>query len=192
MTAALFTLLASVTAVAGLYVVTSRDLVRAVLWLALALLGTAGLYALLDAPFLSGIQVLTYVGGVVTLMLFGVMLTRHHDGSEIATESADRLRAGVVSLAFFAVVSGAVLRTDFEALVPAEPPPGVGDTRALGRALLDDHILAFEAASVLLLAAIIGATVLVRRREPGAAPRPAGAPADRTTDRAAASGADHP
>jgi len=83
----------------ALRVVTSRDLVHAVLWLAVALLGTAVLYALLHAPFLAGIQVLTYVGGVVTLMVFGVMVTRKHEAATVSigmpffTWSASRPRA---------------------------------------------------------------------------------------------------
>lgn len=156
-----FGIVALVTFVSALFVVRSRNLVHAVLWLALSLLGTAVLYALLDAPFLSGIQVLTYVGGVVTLMIFGVMVTRRHDGSVIEAGSVKGLRGALAALGLFAVLAAAVLNGP-------PPPEGVKPmttTRAMAHTLLGEHLLAFEAASLLLLAAIVGAIVLVRRRD---------------------------
>ena len=151
-------------------VVTSRDLVRAILWLAGTLLGTAVLYALLHAPFLAGVQVLTYVGGVVTLMVFGVMVTHKHDGTTVAIDGSARGRAALVALGFFALVAGAILKTDLSTLTPVETP----STQDLALSLLDRYLLAFEVASVLLLAAIVSAVVLARRRDP--APEAAGTP----------------
>jgi len=143
-------------------VVTCRDLVRAILWLAATLLGTAVLYALLHAPFLAGVQVLTYVGGVVTLMIFGVMVTRKHEGATFTIGGAGRLRGALAALAFFIVVATAILRTDLSSLTAVEPP----STQDLAVSLLDRYLLAFEVASVLLLAAIVSAVVLARRRDP--------------------------
>jgi len=142
--------------------VTCRNLVHAVLWLAATLLGTAVLYALLYAPFLAGVQVLTYVGGVVTLMVFGVMVTRKHDGTTVTIDGTKRLRGGLAAGAFFAVVAWAIYRTDLSPLVPVETP----STQDLAYSLLDRYLIAFEVASVLLLAAIISAVVLARRRDP--------------------------
>jgi NADH-quinone oxidoreductase subunit J len=153
--------------VPALRVVTSRDLVRAILWLAATLLGTAVLYALLHAPFLAGVQVLTYVGGVVTLMVFGVMVTRKHEGTAFTIDGTGRLRGALAALGFFAVVAAAIVRTDLSALTVVEPP----STQDLAFSLLDPYLLAFEVASVLLLAAIVSAVVLARRRDP--APDPA-------------------
>jgi NADH-quinone oxidoreductase subunit J len=146
----------------ALRVVTSRDLVHAVLWLAVALLGTAVLYALLHAPFLAGIQVLTYVGGVVTLMVFGVMVTRKHEAATVSIDGANRVRGALAAGAFFAVVAWAIFRTDLSSLTAVETP----STRDLAMALLDRYLIAFEVASVLLLAANISAVVLARRRDP--------------------------
>jgi NADH-quinone oxidoreductase subunit J len=146
----------------ALRVVTSRDLVRAVLWLAVTLLGTAVLYALLAAPFLAGVQVLTYVGGVVTLMVFGVMVTRKHDGTTVAIDGTNGVRGGLAALVFFGLVASAIVRTDLSGLVAVRTP----STQELALALLDRYLLAFEVASVLLLAAIVSAVVLARRRDP--------------------------
>ena len=158
-----FGLVAAVIVVSALFVVCSRNLVHAVLWLALALLGTSGMYALLDAPFLAGVQVLTYVGGVVTLSIFGVMVTRRHEGVEAAAESYPGLRGAATAGVLFAVLATAIWRTDFP--VAAALPPTV-PVSELAHALLDEYLLPFEAASLLLLVAIVGAVVLVRRRDP--------------------------
>lgn len=161
----LFVLVALATAVSALMVVRTKDLVHAVLYLALVLLGTAVIYGLLEAPFLAGVQVLTYIGGVVTLMIFGVMVTRHHGGASPPAETADGARGLIVALGFFAVLAAGILQTDFGPMsAVAAPGP-----KALARQLLDDHLLAFEAASLLLLAAIIGAVVLARKRDPAPA-----------------------
>jgi NADH-quinone oxidoreductase subunit J len=143
-------------------VVTCRDLVRSVLWLAVTLLGTAVLYALLHAAFLAGVQVLTYVGGVVTLMVFGVMVTRKHEASTVPVDGTSKLRGALAALAFFGVVSAAIFRTDLSSLLPVETQ----STQDLAVSLLDPYLLAFEVASVLLLAAIVSAVVLARRRDP--------------------------
>jgi NADH-quinone oxidoreductase subunit J len=156
--------------VPAIRVVTCHDLVRAILWLAATLLGTAVLYALLHAPFLAGVQVLTYVGGVVTLMIFGVMVTRKHEGTSFTIDGSARLRGALAALAFFAVVGVAIWKTDLSPLTAVETP----STQELALSLLDRYLLAFEVASVLLLAAIVSAVVLARRRDP--APEPASKP----------------
>lgn len=167
-----FALVALVLLASAMQVVRTRDLVRAVLWLALTLLSTAALYALLDAPFLAGVQVLTYVGGVVTLMVFGVMVTRRHEGTTHDAGSASWLRGLGAALALFAVLTTAILRSKLGGGAGAD-----GVTVAqLARSLLGEHLLAFELASLLLLAAMIGAVALARRRDsaPGEAVEPAG------------------
>jgi len=166
-----FALLALVLVIVpALRVVTSRDLVRCIFWLAATLFGTAVLYVLLHAPFLAGVQVLTYVGGVVTLMVFGVMVTRKHEGTTVTIDGAGRVRGALAALGFFAVVAIAILRTDLSSLAAVEPP----STQQLAFSLLDRYLLAFEVASVLLLAAIVSAVVLARRRDPE--PAPGGSP----------------
>jgi len=157
-----FSAVAAVTVASALAVVRSKNLIRAVLWLALSLLGTAVLYAMLGAPFLAGVQVLTYIGGVVTLIIFGVMVTRRHEGATITADHADGDRGLLVAGALFVLFALATFNTEL-GTGEAPPPPA---TAELASALLGAHLLAFEAASLLLLAAIIGAVVLARRRDP--------------------------
>lgn len=141
-------------------VVTSENLVHVVLYLAVTLIATAGVYAQMDAGFLAAIQILLYTGGVITLMLFAVMLARRNGGSVPAEGHASPARAVAVAglvalLSGYTIVRGGAPKRLPEALSTAE----------LGRVLLDPLALPFEALSVLLLGAMIGAIVLARRKD---------------------------
>ena len=168
-----FGLLAVVTLYSGLRVVTTRNLVHTVLWLGMMLAATAALFLLLRAPFLAAVQLILYTGGVLTLMLFGVMLTHRDRGfTAVPNESRDRVRAAVLAGTTFAVLATAILGTTD---LPDRPPVDV-PTQQIGEAFLTEHVLAFEVLSLLLLAAVLGAIVLARRQDPnpggdGDAPR---------------------
>ena len=162
-----FAFVSAVTFFSAVRVVATANLVRAVFWLALSLLGTAVLYGLLEAPFLAGVQVLTYVGGVVTLMIFGVMVTRQHDGTAVVAESADQPRAAIISGGLAVLMGLAIYKTE----LPQTPIVAVQTTSQLAHALLGPNLIAFEVASLLLLAAIIGAVVLARKKDPDPATR---------------------
>lgn len=168
MESALFAALAACALLSAVAVVRAANLIHATLWLGAALLATAALYAALGASFLAAVQVLVYVGGVVTLMVFGVMMTRRHDGLVAPAESRRQGPAAAVALTLFGATAWAIRAT--RGLDAPLPSPERATTAALGRALVVDHVLAFEALSLLLLAAIVGAVVLARRRDPGARP----------------------
>jgi len=174
MEALAFGVVAGCALLSALAVVRSADLVRAVLWLGVTLFSTAVLYAMLGASFVAGVQVLLYVGGVVTLMIFGVMVTRRHEGVAQKLERPASARAAAVALGIFGAVAWAILATGG---LDAPTAPPATSTADLGRALLRDHVLAFEAVSMLLLAAMVGAIVIARRRDPGAVKRPIDRPA---------------
>ncbi len=158
-----FGVIAACVAISALFVVLSRRLVRSVLWLAVTLVATAALYAMQGASFLAAVQVLVYVGGVVTLMIIGVMVTRRHEGIGVEIDTTGALRAGIVSVALFAVFAFAVLTTPG---IDAPVEPQTTTTAALGRAILVDHVFSFEVMSFLLLGAIVGAIVIARRKDP--------------------------
>lgn len=142
--------------------VLSRNLVHSVLFLALVLVATAGVYARLSAGFLAGAQVLLYAGGVITLAIFAVMLSSRLEGGPILHGSARRGRGALVALAVAGLFCGVLLQTEFAI------PHGVAvvDSAALGRSFLGEFVLPFEVLSVLLVAALIGAVVISRREDP--------------------------
>lgn len=157
-----FAIVAAVIVVSALFVVRAANLIHSVLWLGVTLLGTAALYAQLNAPFLAGVQVLTYVGGVVTLMIFGVMVTRRHDGIDAVAQTEGADRGFIFASALFVVLALVTWKS-----APHVPNPApVASSADLARALLDEYLIGFEVLSLLLLAAIVGAVVLVRRRDP--------------------------
>jgi NADH-quinone oxidoreductase subunit J len=167
-----FAVVAICALVSAIFVVRSADLIRAVLWLGITLIATAALYAMLGASFLAGVQLLLYVGGVMTLMVFGVMITRRHVGiATTTTDTVHPVRGAIVALALFGVVANAIVKTEGLDTAPAVPlaPLTLVD---LGNAILHEHVLAFEVLSLLLLAAIIGAVVIARRHDPGPATAP--------------------
>lgn len=148
----------------GFKVVTTKNLVHTVLWLGLTLATTAVLFILLDAAFLAAIQIILYTGGVLTLMLFGVMLT-HRDASFTGIQNPSHRTAPgfLLAVSVAAMLGGAIARTE----LPTTPAGAPTTTRELGVALFTDHVLAFEVLSLLLLGAVLGAIVLARKRDAG-------------------------
>ncbi len=157
----LFFILAIVAVAAGVGVVAQRNAVRSALFLLVNFCCLAGLYVLLNAPFVAAVQVIVYAGAIVVLFLFVVMLL----GMERAEEAPDPLRYQWIVGGLLGVL---LLVGNVWALIPMDMGPGPGlamdSVRLLGAALLTDYAIPFELASVVLLVAIIGAVVLAKRR----------------------------
>jgi NADH:ubiquinone oxidoreductase subunit 6 (subunit J) len=143
----------------ALAVVLSKNLFHSVLWLALALTGTAGVFLLLEAEFLAAVQLLLYAGGIVTIVVFAIVVTERLVGERI-TQTNRRITAGAVtSLALIALVVDAILRQP----LPATREPLTTDlTRTIGESVLTRFVLPFELLGVLMLAAMLGAVYFAR------------------------------
>ncbi|MER6537996.1 NADH-quinone oxidoreductase subunit J [Streptomyces sp900105755] len=166
-----FVLVGLVTFGAALVTVTTRQLVHAALWLVVALGGLAVEYLLLTAEFIAWVQVLIYVGSVVVLLLFGLMLTRAPIGRSPDADSGNRWVAVAVAVAAAAALVWVVVdafRTTWIDLDGA----AAGSTKVTGASLFQNWVLPFEALSVLLLAALVGAIVLSRKAKADQAPPP--------------------
>ncbi|WP_119286757.1 NADH-quinone oxidoreductase subunit J [Streptomyces sp. YIM 130001] len=156
-----FVLVGLVTFGAALVTVTTKQLVHAALWLVVALGGLAVEYLLLTAEFIAWVQVLIYVGSVVVLLLFGLMLTRAPIGRSPDADSGNRVPALVVALAAAAALVWVVVDAFRTQWIDLGSPSG--STDAVGAILFKHWVLPFEALSVLLLAALVGAIVLSRK-----------------------------
>ncbi|WP_328943110.1 NADH-quinone oxidoreductase subunit J [Streptomyces sp. NBC_00250] len=159
-----FLLVGLVTLGAALVTVTTRQLVHAALWLVVALGGLAVEYLLLTAEFIAWVQVLIYVGSVVVLLLFGLMLTKAPIGHSPDADSRNKPAAIAVAIAAAAALVWVVVdafRTTWIDLDGAVQ----GSTKVSGEILFRHWVLPFEALSVLLLAALVGAIVLSRRKQ---------------------------
>ncbi|HSJ62177.1 MAG TPA: NADH-quinone oxidoreductase subunit J [Jiangellaceae bacterium] len=157
-----FVLLGALALGAGALAVTTARVVHAALWLAASLAAVAGCFLLLAAELLVWIQVLIYVGAVVVLVLFALMLTRAPTGPVPGAPRARLIVAGVVAAATAAVLLGTLLGTLGGERIDLDSTR-VGTASEMGGALFSGWVLPFEALSVLLLAALIGAIALTRR-----------------------------
>jgi len=142
-------------------VVRATDLVRMVLWLAATLFVTAVAYVQLGADLLGALQVLLYTGGIVTLMLFAVLLTWQKQDGKPAAQVHNPARGAFCALALLGVLVWTITQASLPEAVGIEP-----DSAMVGKLFLTEHVLAFEALSVLLLAVMVGAIVLSRRSDP--------------------------
>ena len=161
MTSFVIILLAFITLSSAVYVVTSKNLVRSAVALFFTLFGIAGLYILLYADFVAGAQVMIYVGGILVLIIFGVMLTNKMDKPSIANSSQNQIIAAGVSIVFFVAQVFVILNTKW---VDSGGEPIDETVKDIGRLLMKEYLLPFEIVSVLLLAALIGAATLARKK----------------------------
>jgi len=145
----------------GVLVVTSKQLVHAALWLVVSFAAVAACYLLLTAEFVAWVQVLIYVGAIVVLLLFGIMLTRAPIGRSADLDSGNRIAALVVAAGTAATLVTVLVRALRTAYADLSGDPA-GSAGAVGDSLFRSWVLPFELLSVLLLAALVGAIVLSR------------------------------
>ncbi len=161
MEAILFILFGGVAVGASIMVVTRKNPLSSAVFLILALVAVAVLFVLRQAHFLAAIQVIVYAGAVIVLFLFVIMLTNVPE-DRLPVERATVMRFLGVAVAGILVLEGALLAGRFS--MRKDPEAGGGTVEAVGRALFTDYLLAFEVTSVLLLAAVIGAITLAKKK----------------------------
>jgi NADH-quinone oxidoreductase subunit J len=158
----IFIVLSLLTLGAAIMVVTSRSLFRSALWLILTFGGIAALFILLQAEFLAVVQVLIYIGAIATLIIFAIMLSRSlMDPNEPRFNDQWRLVVGFGALLFVALAA-IVTQIPWPVDVAAVPPDAI---QQLGAGFVGAYVVPFEVASVLLVAALIGAIIVARERE---------------------------
>ena len=155
-----FWIIALTMAVAAVGVVTMKNIVHCALYLVMVLAGIAGLYILLAAEFVFAVQLIVYIGAIVVLFLFGIMLTRAPMRKTGEFDNDQRILAGLVSLLIFGVLAY-LLSDQFSGdhLRLGQPT----QTSAIADSIFRSYVVGFEVVSMLLLAALVGAIVLARR-----------------------------
>jgi NAD(P)H-quinone oxidoreductase subunit 6 len=152
--------LALITVISALFTAFSRNIVHSAFALFGALAGVAGLYALLSADFLFIIQVFIYIGGILVVTIFAVMLTQGIADVNISNRAVGVIPALATVIAVAAVMVYAIIRTSWYDIKPGPIAP---TTYGIGNAFLGPYVLPFEIASLVLLAALIGAIVISRQ-----------------------------
>jgi NADH-quinone oxidoreductase subunit J len=143
----------------ALAVVLTKNLFHSVLWLALALVGTAGIFLSLEAEFLAAVQVLLYAGGVVTVVVFAIVVTEQLIGERLS-QTSRRVALGAATSA--GVLAGILSTIAGAPLADSRPAMPLDLTQELGLSVLTRYVLPFELLAVLLLVALIGATYFAR------------------------------
>lgn len=155
-----FGIIAFVMVVAALFVVTTKNIVHAALWLVVVLAGVAAQYILAAAEFVAVSQVLVYIGAVMVLFLFGIMLTRAQIGKEQGLNNRQYGWAVPVALVMLGLLSWAIVDWTGDATIPERSPR---HTTEISDSVLSPYLVPFLALSFVLLAAAIGAIVLARK-----------------------------
>ena len=143
----------------GLAVVLSTNLFHAVLWLALALTATAGIFLLLEAEFLAAVQLLLYAGGVITIVVFAIVVTERLVGERISQTNRGIVGGAIVSIALLSVIVSTLADRPLATARPAMPGELTG---AIGEGVLTRFVLPFELLGVLMVAALLGAIYFAR------------------------------
>ena len=157
----IFYLAAVVTVVSAIAVVFSRKLINAGFSLFATFAGVATLYGLLGASFLAGVQVLLYIGGVLVLLLFAIVLTRDAERARITITGTQKIMGLVVAASTVVVIVVVMTSSRWMIHVPDYTSPG---PKGIGLLFMSDYILPFEAISLLLLIALVGAAYMARRK----------------------------
>ena len=164
-----FGVLAASAVVAALRVVTTKNVIHAALYLVVVLASIGALYVLLAAEFVAAVQILVYIGAIVVLFLFGVMLTRAPIGHDAGLDNDQRWTAAVTSLFLLGVLTFVLVDAFSDDKLPTlegvgrEELTATRGTGAVGDAIFSTFLVPFEVVSIVLLAALVGAIVLARR-----------------------------
>lgn len=168
----MFVILAVLMVLSSIATVLTKSIVRAATYLFFVLLGTAGMYFLMGYTFLGAAQVIVYAGGIIVLYVFSILLTEGAKDQEIFKRKVKDASWGfLLSLVGFLAFTGIVLTHNFKAQVlsaPSETASAATTITAIGNDMLSSgeggYLLPFEAVSVLLLACIVGALIIARKR----------------------------
>ena len=156
----IFNVFVLMTIVPSFWVALSSNIVHAAFSLLFTFFGIAGLYVLLGADFIGVVQVIIYIGGILILIVFGVMMTEKGKMLPLVIQLPGRLFAAVLSALLLAALAVAATRSLWPvATFPGEIQP---TSAAIGDLLLGKYLIPFEVASLLLLAALVGAVLIVR------------------------------
>lgn len=155
-----FYLFAAITVVSAFFVVTVRNIVHSAFYLLFTFFGVTGIYVLLGADFVAMVQLVVYVGGILILLLFGVMLTNKITNVQIKTGTMQIVPAAVGVGLLAGILAAAFFNTNWKTVDAAIPN---STAQSIGYLLITDYALVFELLGILLLIALIGAASMARR-----------------------------
>ncbi|MHB1687700.1 MAG: NADH-quinone oxidoreductase subunit J family protein [Ignavibacteriaceae bacterium] len=156
----IFYLFAAITLLSAFFVVTTRNIVYSAYYLLFTFFGVAGIYILLGADFIAIVQLIVYVGGILILLLFGVMLTNKITNVEIKTGTVQVIPAAIGVALLAGILMASMLNTKWKSIETAMPS---STTQGIGLLLIQQYAVVFELLGILLLIALIGAASMARK-----------------------------
>ena len=156
----IFYLFAAITLISAFFVVTTRNIVHSAFFLLFTFFGVAGIYVLLGADFVAIVQLIVYVGGILILLIFGVMLTNKITNVQIKTGTMQMLPAAIGVGLFAGLLLSTVVNTNWKIIPKNVPLPDAG---TIGTVLLQEYVVVFELLGIILLIALLGAASIARR-----------------------------
>jgi NADH-quinone oxidoreductase subunit J len=160
----LFVFFAALAITGAVLMVTRRNIIHSAVFLITTLLATAGIFLILSAEFLFVVQIILYVGGIMVLFVFVIMLVNLDVAMRLVQFNHQRFVAGTLALVLAALMALTVRIGHGLQLKPSTEPMPLKNTEAVGNALFQHYMLPFEIASILLLVAMVGAVVMAKRR----------------------------
>jgi len=160
-----FYFFAALTIVFAAVVVFSKNIMHSAFSLLFTFFGVAGLYVLLSADFLAITQIMIYIGGILVLILFGVMLTTHITGVDVKSGTMGKIQLGLAGILTGVIAASLILVFKSTKWYLSESQVVNSTVNQIGKELLTNYLLAFEAASMLLLIAIVGAAFIARKNK---------------------------
>lgn len=156
----LFYIFALLTIASAVFLVTSKNIMYSAMALFVTLFNIAGLYILLRADFIAITQIMVYVGGILILLLFGIMLTHKITSVDIKTSNLNVIPSVIFTVGITAIIIFIMLTTKWRVTVPVQNESTVGQ---IGKLMLSNYLLPFEIASIVLLIALIGSAMYARK-----------------------------
>jgi len=142
-------------------VVFAKNVIYSAVALFVSLFGTAALYILLRADFLALTQIMVYIGGILVLLIFGIMMTTRITDAEIKVNNLSTIPAVFISVGIFVILIFVLLTTNWKVRTPVQNEETINQ---IGYMLLSDYLLPFEIASIVLLIALMGAAMFARKK----------------------------
>ncbi len=158
----LFYIFALLTITSAVFLVSTRNIMYSAMALFVTLLSIAALYLLLRADFIAITQIMVYVGGILILLLFGIMLTHRITSIDIKTNNLNIIPAVIFTVGITAIIIVIMLTTKWRVTIPIQNETTIGE---IGRQLLSSYLLPFEIASIVLLIALIGSAMYARKNK---------------------------
>lgn len=159
----IFYLFATIIVISAFIVVAARNIIYSAFSLLFTFFGVAGIYVLLNADFIAVVQVIIYVGGILVLIIFGVMLTNKITNVEIKTESIHILPSTIITGLIGGALVAVLTRTSWRINSPVNVEKNVVE---IGRYLITHYMVLFELAGIILLVALIGSVMIARKEKP--------------------------